>query len=78
MGTNEIIGIVVLTGIPLVGSFIGIIKPIINLNKSITELSANIKQLSKDNASISKRLEGQEAVINDHEKRIYHIEHQND
>jgi len=78
MNTNEIIGVVLVTVVPLLGGIIAIIKPIINLNKSITELSANIKQLSKDYLNISQKLDSQEVIINDHEKRIYHIEHQND
>lgn len=75
MSTNEIIGAVFLIGIPLLVSIIAIIKPIINLNNSITKLNITIDLLIDENGSIKSDLREHEELLNDHEKRLYLIEH---
>lgn len=75
MSTNEIVGAVFLIGIPLLVSIIAIIKPIINLNNSITKLNITIDLLIDENGSIKSDLREHEELLNDHEKRLYLIEH---
>ena len=75
MSTNEILGAVFLIGIPLLVSIIAIIKPIINLNNSITKLNITIDLLIDENGSIKSDLREHEEQLNDHEKRLYLIEH---
>lgn len=74
MNTNEIIGVVVVVGIPLLVSIIALVKPIINLNTSITELNLTIKQLTKDNDDIHDQLSNHGESIVDHETRITLLE----
>lgn len=73
--TNEIIGIVMGVGVPLLVSLIALIKPIINLNSSITKLNVTMKQLIGENGNIKAELKEHEETLNDHEKRLYLIEH---
>lgn len=73
--TNEVIGIVMGVGVPLLVSLIALIKPIINLNSSITKLNVTMKQLIGENGNIKAELKEHEDTLNDHEKRLYLIEH---
>ena len=73
--TNEIIGIVMGVGVPLLVSLIALIKPIINLNSSITKLNVTMKQLIGENGNIKAELKEHEETLNDHEKRLYLMEH---
>lgn len=75
MSTNEMIGTVILIGVPLMVSIIALVKPIINLNTSITELNITIKQLTKDNDEIHNTLENHTDELSDHEARIRILEH---
>lgn len=75
MNTNEIVGWAVLVGVPLVGSVIALIKPIINLNTNITKLTLSIEQLSKDNVDVKKDVKAQGEKLEDHETRLQLIEH---
>ena len=75
MSTNEMIGTVILIGVPLMVSVIALVKPIINLNTSITELNVTIKQLTKDNDEIHNTLENHTDELSDHEARIRILEH---
>ena len=75
MSTNEMIGTVILIGVPLMVSIIALVKPIINLNTSITELNVTIKQLTKDNDDIHNTLENHTDELSDHEARIRILEH---
>ena len=75
MSTNEMIGTVILIGVPLMVSVIALVKPIINLNTSITELNVTIKQLTKDNDDIHNTLENHTDELSDHEARIRILEH---
>lgn len=78
MSTNEIIGWAVVVGIPLVGSVIALIKPIINLNTNITKLTLSIEQLSKDNTDVKKEIKAHGVQLDDHEKRLFLMEHKDD
>ena len=75
MSTNEMIGTVILIGVPLMVSIIALVKPIINLNTSITELNITIKQLTKDNDEIHNTLKNHTDELSDHEARIRILEH---
>ena len=75
MSTNEMVGTVILIGVPLMVSIIALVKPIINLNTSITELNITIKQLTKDNDEIHNTLENHTDELSDHEARIRILEH---
>lgn len=75
MSTNEIVGTVIAIGLPLIVSFMALIKPIINLNTSITKLNVVIQQLVDDNSGIKSELKGHDTILDDHEKRLYLIEH---
>ena len=75
MSTNEMIGTIILIGVPLMVSVIALVKPIINLNTSITELNITIKQLTKDNDEIHNTLENHTDELSDHEARIRILEH---
>ena len=75
MSTNEMVGTVILIGVPLMVSIIALVKPIINLNTSITELNITIKQLTKDNDDIHNTLENHTDELSDHEARIRILEH---
>ena len=75
MDTNEMIGTIILIGVPLMVSIIALVKPISNLNTSITELNVTIKQLTKDNDDIHNTLENHTDELSDHEARIRILEH---
>lgn len=75
MDTNEMIGTIILIGVPLMVSIIALVKPIINLNTSITELNITIKQLTKDNDEIHNTLEKHTDELSNHEARIRILEH---
>lgn len=75
MSTNEVVGWAVIVGLPLVGSVIALIKPIINLNTNITKLTFSIEQLSKENIDVKKEVKAHGETLEDHEKRIYLMEH---
>lgn len=68
MSTNEIIGTVLAVGIPLVVSFMALIRPIINLNTSITKLNVTIQQLADDNNGIKSEIKSHDKILDDHEK----------
>lgn len=78
MSTNEIIGWVIVVGLPIVGSVIALVKPIINLNTNITKLTLSIEQLSKDSCDVKNDIKAHGETLEDHEKRIYLIEHKDD
>ena len=78
MNTNEIIGCVIAVGLPIVGSVIALVKPIINLNNNITKLTLSIEQLSRDNSDVKNDIKAHSETLEDHEKRIYLMEHKDD
>ena len=78
MTTEEIIGIVILAGVPLIASIMALIKPIINLNTSITKLNVTMEQLVGENTDIKAELKEHNNTLDDHEKRLYLMEHKKD
>ena len=78
VNTNEIVGWAFLVGAPALLTLIGLIKPIINLNNAITKLTLSIEQLSKDNIDVKKDVKAHGETLEDHEKRIYLMEHKED
>lgn len=75
MSTNEILGICFGVGVPLLVSLITLLKPIINLNNSITTLNVTMKQIAGENDTIKAELKEHDETLDDHEKRLYLIEH---
>lgn len=75
MNTNEVVGWAVLVAVPLLGSVIALVKPIINLNTNITKLTLSIDQLSKDNVDVKKDVKAHGEILTDHETRLQLIEH---
>lgn len=75
MNTNEILGIILTVGVPLIVSLIALVKPIINLNNSITKLNVTMQQLIDENSAIKAEIKAHEDQLNDHEKRLYFAEH---
>lgn len=75
VSNSELIGTLAIVGVPLVVSVIALVKPIIELNTSITKLNVTIRQLTDDNDGFKEELKDQAELINDHEKRLYYIEH---
>lgn len=78
MNTNEIVGWAFVVGVPLLISAGALVKPIINLNTNITKLTLSIEQLSKDNIDVKKDVKAHSKTLDDHEKRIYLMEHKDD
>lgn len=78
MSTNEIVGWAFVVGVPIILSLVTLIKPIINLNNSITKLTVSIEQLSKENIDVKKDVKAHGETLEDHEKRIYLMEHKED
>lgn len=78
MSTNEIVGWAFVVGAPIIISLVTLIKPIINLNNSITKLTISIEQLSRENIDVKKEVKAHGATLEDHEKRIYFMEHKTD
>ena len=70
MGTNEMIGTILLVGVPLLVSIIALVRPIINLNNSITKLNITMEQLVGENTDIKAELKRHDEVLSDHEIRL--------
>lgn len=77
MGNTEFIGSLVLVAIPVVISFIALIKPIINLNINIQKLSDTLAHLKDDNTALKGVVDEHEEKLNNHETRISIIESRN-
>lgn len=85
MTTKELVGSILVTGVPLLVSIIALVKPIINLNTSITHLNDAVKSLAEkfdvfenNNHSAHQRLwqknEEQDNTLSEHDKRIALLE----
>ena len=70
MGTNEMIGTILVVGVPLLVSIVALVKPIINLNNSITKLNITMEQLVGENTDIKAELKRHDEVLSDHEIRL--------
>ena len=57
-----------------VGALLGVITPVIKLNNSITKLTSAIEYMSADNKRRDSRLDAHARELDDHEKRISHLE----
>lgn len=75
MSKEEFIGYAIVFCLPILSSFIALVKPIINLNVNIQKLNDSIKHLNSDNASIKVDIEKHESMLHDHETRLSLIEH---
>lgn len=58
-----------------VGALIGVMAPVIKLNNSITKLTTTIEFMNHENKRQDDRLDAHSKTLDDHEKRISHLEH---
>lgn len=56
------------------GALIGVITPIIKLNNSIVKLTNTIEFMVSDNKRQDSRLDAHAKELDDHERRISHLE----
>ena len=78
MSNTEFWGYLIVFAVPVLGSLIALVKPIINLNVNIQKLSDAITHLNSDKKEMKKELDEHEEKINDHETRIFLLEHHRD
>lgn len=57
-----------------VGALIGVMTPVLKLNNSITKLTSTIEYMVEDNKRQDSRLDAHARELDDHEKRISHLE----
>lgn len=57
-----------------VGALIGVMAPVLKLNNSITKLTTTLEFLTKENKRQDNRLDAHSKTLDDHEKRISHLE----
>lgn len=57
-----------------VGALLIVMAPVIKLNNSITKLTSTIEFMIKDNQRQDDRLDSHSKTLDDHEKRISHLE----
>ncbi|MFR7590202.1 MAG: hypothetical protein ACLUVC_02065 [Longibaculum sp.] len=57
-----------------VGALIGVMAPVIKLNNSITKLTTTIEFMNQENKRQDDRLNAHSKTLDDHEKRISHLE----
>lgn len=60
--------------ISLVGLFVTVSKPLMNLQKAITQLESAIKSMEKRLSDYEIKTDGQEKILNNHETRIEILE----
>ena len=88
MGSNELIGMMIVALGTILGVGVTVVKPILEVVKTMTELNESIKNLTDKfnmfevaNSEAHKRLWGhndeQDEKLQDHEKRISLIENRN-
>lgn len=75
MSKYEIVGLIIVDGLALLGGLAALIKPLINLNSTITKLDTSLKIFVKEKDEVKIELKEHEKKIDDHERRIYSIEH---
>lgn len=56
------------------GALIGVMTPVLKLNNSITKLTTTIEFLDNENKRQDARLDAHSRELDDHEKRISHLE----
>lgn len=57
-----------------VGALLGVVTPVIKLNNSITKLTSAIEYMVADNKRQDSRLDAHSKELDDHERRISHLE----
>lgn len=57
-----------------VGALLGVVTPVIKLNNSITKLTSAIEYIVTDNKRQDTRLDTHSKELDDHERRISHLE----
>lgn len=57
-----------------IGALIGVMTPVIKLNNSITKLTTTIEYMADRNRRQDARLDAHSKELDDHEKRISHLE----
>ncbi len=57
-----------------VGALIGVMTPVLKLNNSITKLTSTIEYMVSDNKRQDARLDAHARELDDHERRISHLE----
>ena len=57
-----------------VGTLIGVMTPVLKLNNSITKLTTALDYMATDNRRQDARLDAHSKELDDHEKRISHLE----
>lgn len=57
-----------------VGALLGVVTPVIKLNNSITKLTSAIEYMATDNKRQDTRLDAHSKELDDHERRISHLE----
>lgn len=57
-----------------VGALIGVMTPVLKLNNSITKLTSAIEYMVSDNKRQDARLDAHARELDDHERRISHLE----
>lgn len=79
MSKYELIGFIVIEGVGLIAGIIGIMKvlmkPVINLTNTITKLDTSLKIFVKEKDEVNGKIDKHEERLDDHEKRIYYMEH---
>jgi hypothetical protein len=57
-----------------VGALLGVVTPVIKLNNSITKLTTAIEYMNDRNRRQDARLDAHSKALDDHERRISHLE----
>ena len=57
-----------------VGALIGVMAPVLKLNNSITKLTSTLEFMMADNKRQDTRLDAHARELDDHERRISHLE----
>jgi len=78
MSNTEFWGYLIVFCVPVLGSIIALIKPIINLNVNIKGLTDAVTHLNSDKKEMKKELDEHERKLHDHETRIQIMEHRDE
>lgn len=70
MNNTEFWGYLVVFCVPVIGSFVALMKPIINLNINIQKLADAVSTLNSDKDEIKSQITKHEDILNDHETRL--------
>ena len=70
MNSTEFWGYLMVFCVPVIGSLVALIKPIINLNVNIQKLADAVSTLNSDKEEIKAQITKHEDILNDHETRL--------